>query len=373
MKKIYSNIIQFVEKLPLMLHLLKTAIAENVAIINKRKLYKNVIWTKEQQNDFDNFWKKYYGRKISNRWHRLYQSINGVYDVKYFPEILFTTKFEPLLNPYNIGKVLQDKSFVELLFGGTNDVIFPKTYIICCSGIFYDSNRIVITEELAINSLVNIGDAVIKITIGSSSGKGVEMVSFGNNSIRTKEQIQKLFQRFGRNFIIQERIKQHKLISQIYDKSINTFRVMTYILDGKVCHFPVSIRIGGNGSVVDNIHAGGMAVGVSDEGTLAKYAYRLGYGDSNERYEKHPNTGIAFEGIKIPFIPKIIDNSYQLHGRVPHIGTISWDFAVNNADKTVLLEVNLLNQGSWLPQIIGGKGLFGDNTEKVLNKIAKLR
>lgn len=374
MRRIYKIVVTFAESLPFRIHLIKMIVAEWYAIWRKRKIYQKVVWTGEQQKEFDEFWIKNYGRKIPNKWHRLYESMNGTFDIRYFPEIFFTTKFEPMLNPYNKGVLLQDKSLVELLFNGeSNDITFPETYVLCCSGIFYDGRRTVISRSVAADLLLNIGAAVIKITIGSSSGKDVKMVNFGIGKIETREQILQLFNSFGTNFIVQERIKQHPAISNIYSQSINTFRVMTYILDGVVLHAPVSMRIGAGGRNVDNIHSGGIAIGVSDDGILEKYAYRLGYGDTSEKYDKHPDSGILFDQYRISFVPKIIKSSHELHGRLPHIGIVSWDFAVNDMDKIVLIEVNLLGQSSWFPQIICGRSFFGENTEKVLNKISKVK
>ena len=76
---------------------------------NRQRLISTVHWTAEQENEFKQYWKKNYGKEISSAWHKLYQSYTGKFNVRYFPEYLFSSKLEPLFdkNPYN--DALEDK------------------------------------------------------------------------------------------------------------------------------------------------------------------------------------------------------------------------------------------------------------------------
>ena len=141
--------------------------------------------------------------------------------------------------------------------------------------------------------------------------------------------------------------------------------------DNGVHIVPISLRIGGEGSEVDNVHAGGLSISVSDEGYLSKYAYRLGYGNSFEKFHLHPNTNVKFEGYKLDFIPSMIEAAKKLHTVTSNVGIISWDFTVDNKGCIVVVEANLKGQGMWLPQMLSGKALFGENTAKMLNYINK--
>lgn len=148
-KKIYLRLKNFLEKLPNELDLLKTTVAENMAILRKRPIYEKIKWSSEQQKYFDDFWVNSYGRKISNKWHRLYEASSGSFSVDYIPEKLYTTKREPAFNDALYAKALEDKSMVELLSYGCGCVV-PRTFIICSNGQFYDGNRKPITKEQAI-------------------------------------------------------------------------------------------------------------------------------------------------------------------------------------------------------------------------------
>jgi len=121
-------------------------VSEWIAIIRKCGLYKDIRWTKEQKAEFVAFWKQHYGKRISPLWHKLYQSINSVFDVRYMPDILFSTKLELQLNPFLLCEQLQSKTFPELLLGGeltdgTAGVRLPKTFAVCFGGYCYKSGR----------------------------------------------------------------------------------------------------------------------------------------------------------------------------------------------------------------------------------------
>ena len=164
-------------------------------------------------------------------------------------------------------------------------------------------------------------------------------------------------------------MKQHESIAKIYDSSINTFRTITYVVDGVVHCADLAMRLGSGGGKIDNIHAGGLVIGVENDGMLLKYAYKLGYSDSKEKLDNHPDSGIVFENYKIYGTEKIIECAKELHGLTPHLGMISWDFMVSTDGNPVLIEANYWGQSVWFTQIVHGKPFFGDKTKLILSKI----
>lgn len=370
-KKIYRKILGLLGNLPVILEVIKTFIAEWVAIIRKRPLYKHVKWTKEQQKEFDEYWKNNYGKKISNRWHKLYEASNGVHKVDYLPEITYSTKIEPKLNNYTYCSVYADKNLNDLFFNKRiQNVRTPDCFLSNNHGCFYDNNRNIISKEKAIDILSNVGKAVIKPTVDSSSGHDVIIVDMRDGKdVRSGKTSQDIFEHYNNNFIVQEKINPCNELSTLYPSSINTIRVISYIIDDKICVAPVSLRIGGNGSEVDNIHAGGMSIAVTNDGILAKYAYRLGYGDSFECFDKHPDTGVVFDGYKLSFIDRLISTAKRLHEMTANIGIISWDFTVDDNDNVIVIEANFRGQSVWFPQMLSGESFYGENTEKVLQSL----
>ncbi len=369
MKKIYNNIYFFFIMLSKKIELTKTFLVEWYAILRKKSLYKDVLWTKEQQKEFDSFWKEHYGKKISNRWHKLYEAITGIHRVNYFPEILYSVKYEPSVNNVEYSKVFSDKTLNDLFFNNkVKNVRTPNYYLFNNYGQFYDSERNFISLDKAIEILGNVGESVIKPTVDSSSGKNVCIIEmFDGKDKRTGKTAAEIIQQYKSNFIVQERINPCFELKKLYPSSINTIRIISYILNDSVHILPISLRIGGGGSEVDNIHAGGMSIGVANDGTLRKYAYRLGYGDSFEKHSQHPDTNIVFEGYKLSFIDDLIFAAKRLHSMTANIGIISWDFTVDSDNNIVVVEANYKGQSVWFPQMLSGEALFGENTIDVLN------
>lgn len=369
MKRIYNKLINILYSIVRKTELVKTWTAEWFAIFRKKTLYKDVKWTKEQQKEFDEFWKTNYGKKISNRWHKLYEACSREHRIDYLPEILYTTKIEPKFNNYEYCKVYADKNLNEIFFNGRIDgVRTPKTFLSNSHGRFYDGDRHLISREKAIEIFANVGMAVIKPAVDSSSGKNVVIVEMkeGKN-IRNGASAEDIINSYKVNFIVQEKIVPNKELETLYPKAINTVRAISYIVGDRIEIAPLSLRIGGGGSEVDNIHAGGMSVAVSDEGSLHKFAYRLGYGDSIEKYASHPDTGIVFEGYKLSFMSKIVKVAKNLHELTSNIGVVSWDFTVDKEDNVVIIEANFRGQSVWFPQMLSGNAFFGNDTAEILS------
>ncbi len=215
----------------------------------------------------------------------------------------------------------------------------------------------------SIEKIKNIGEAIIKPTVDSSSGRNVRLIDIRNGiDTITNEKIEDILKRYNKNFVIQEKIKQHKDYAMLNPSSVNTIRINTYICEGKVYCAPIAMRIGRNGKIVDNAHAGGIAVGVSKEGNLKKYAFT----EYGEKFEKHPDTKVVFDGYKIPKIKEMIEFTTKYHYKIPHIGIIAWDLTLDENENIVLIETNISCPGIWLPQYVNGEAFFGRNTEKMI-------
>ena len=365
LKKLYRSFLGKVEKLPQAIENIKNNIGEIYDIARKKSLYKNVQWTSTQKKEFNDYWISISGKKISDKWHRLYENVSGKCNYKYVPEKLYTTKIEPALNDYMYGRVLSNKALVEFLCADPN-VSFPKTVLVCDMGCFYNGDRVIISYEEAVRIIQNASeDLVLKKTVGSSSGRDMFFYRCGGSI----DEIKNMLDELGENFIVQHKIIEHPDLAVFNPDSVNTIRVITYNTQHKTGHTPISFRIGRANKHVDNIHAGGLVIGVKEDGTLRKNAYELGYGDKAVAYSKHPDTGVVFEGSAIPRLNDIVATAERLHGRFVHVGGISWDFTGNSDNEIVLIEANTQAQGTWFPQMISGEGLFGDDLPDILKMV----
>lgn len=128
-------------------------------------------------------------------------------------------------------------------------------------------------------------------------------------------------------YLWQERLEQVAEMSRLHPTSINTMRLITFNNNGNVHLFSGTLRIGTKQNRVDNWNAGGVAISIDlDTGTLRKNGfYKPGKGGSTQ---VHPDTGITFEGFKIPQFNDAVDIVKRLHSYFYGIHSIGWDIAI---------------------------------------------
>ncbi len=303
---------------------------------------------------------------MPDSWHRLYQSYTGKYRYDYFPEILLSTKLEPMLNPYREAEFLGDKNLLDTLFGTVEGVHIPKTYISCVKGRIRNGEADMIDHEVATALLANIGRCVIKKTTETNSGRDVAMCDiYGGVDQKSGLSVSDLLDQFGRDYIVQELVEQSAALATLNASSLNTFRVMTYILEDKIYHCPPALRLGRAGADKDNIHYGGICVGITEEGVLRENAFS----EMGEAFSEHPDSHVTLEGYAIPDFSKLIQAAHKLHSRVPYLGIVSWDLSMDKDGMPVLIEMNTTRQAAWFCQMVNGESLFGNNTAKILKMI----
>lgn len=372
--KITKKIEKIVDATPYKLYISKRKYSEELAILKKKKLYSDVCWNENQEEEFNSFWKDNYGKVMRPWWNKMYEGFNGVYHYDYFPEVIYITELEPKLNPIEYCKYIEDKSFVDIIFGRVDEVKIPQTFVTCCNGIFRNADYELVSKESVFDFLKNIGNCVIKPTVDTGSGKGVEFFNFTDGvDTFSKENLKDTLKRYGKNFIVQQGVTNSDKLKALNPASLNTFRVISYIVDSEVKIAPITVRIGSGECKLDNIHSGGYAIGVNDDGTLKEYAYQLGYCNKSVKDKMHPNSKVVFKDYYIGDIDKVKEVAKKLHSIVPYVGIISWDLSLDENDDVILIEANCHDQGIWFPQIVNEKPLFGDDTAYMLRLLKKER
>ncbi len=137
--------------------------------------------------------------------------------------------------------------------------------------------------------------------------------------------------------LIEQVVEQHDDISEIYPNSVNTLRIVTILKEDHTADVVFSsIRIGNNGSFVDNLNSGGMSALVDTAtGTIVK----AGEDKDLATYETHPVTGKPIVGFTIPMFDKALELCRQAATVVPQIRYVAWDVAMTN-DGPELIEGN---------------------------------
>ncbi len=136
--------------------------------------------------------------------------------------------------------------------------------------------------------------------------------------------------------LLEEVVKQHHEIAEIYSQAVNTVRMVTVLKDDVfhvICSF---MRFGMGGTVVDNMFAGGMIAGVDEVNGIVD----TGAVDRDGNvHDCHPDTGKQIKGFKIPNYDKVLEITEKALRKDPDINFVGWDVAVTE-DGAVIIEGN---------------------------------
>lgn len=189
----------------------------------------------------------------------------------------------------------------------------PKVFAVYKFGKLYDTEL----NEIKVDILFDKKDYFLK-DIGGQCASFVKHIKTYDDFCRIKPDLDGCY-------ILQEALKQGDNLNQLNPSAINTLRIVT-VFDGynEPYIFSSVLRIGtkktGN---VDNLAVGGIAVGISDDGSLKS----IGYYKKNEKTTIHPDTHISFKGFKIYEYNKAVNMVLNAHKKFYGIKAIGWDVA----------------------------------------------
>ena len=90
----------------------------------------------------------------------------------------------------------------------------------------------------------------IKKTIDTSSGRDVMICNLKNGiDSSSQKSLYEICLEFGNNFCVQECIKQWRELEKLYPKALNTFRIITYIVENKIYVAPMALRLARGGQI----------------------------------------------------------------------------------------------------------------------------
>lgn len=316
--------------------------------------------TKEQKQKIQEFYVKYYGKKIPDYlWHEYYYTRTGVFSEKYIPNYVLSEINQKFYNK-SITTAFDDKNLYYILFP---DICKPEAYLKCINGHLYYKDEAVSLKD-ASEKCKNIGEAIIKPTFCSCNGDGVKYLNIENGiDKRTGLSVEQLINNYGNNFVIQEAVHQHPELSRLCPSSVNTIRMVTYRREMDIVMIYAVMRIGKFGSEVDNTSAGGMTCKIYENGYLSKHAI---CSKPAGKFEKN-EAGLIFETFQVPYFDKIFETAKNMHMRMPHFNMVGWDFTINDKNQVVFIE---MNAPFGLHQPAAGPG-FGEYTEEIFEKCFK--
>ena len=225
--------------------------------------------TKEQKKEVQDFYVSMIGKKVPLYCHEYFYSRTGFFTKEYVPNNVYHCELVPKANVHRLQGTLGDKNMCDYLFPGENIV---HSILKNMNGYYYYEGRPV-SEEEAISLCSNMEKVIIK-PARESEGHGVQFFSVKDGITNLSDKsIKQLFKDYKKDFLIQDWVRQHKRMAALNPTSVNTMRILSYRSGMEVLIIYSVVRIGRNGSVVDNQCAGGISTTIDKEGRLGKTAF----------------------------------------------------------------------------------------------------
>lgn len=205
------------------------------------------------------------------------------------------------------------------------------------------------------NKFIKNKEEIVVKPIDGEGGKGIEKLN--TKKFEYKELYNKLIK--NKQTLIEEVIVQNKEMNKIYNNSVNTLRIFTFVKDGKA-HFLQAILKFGNGGICDNFSSGGMYTFVNDEGIVISPAI-----DQEDHYfDFHPITNEKIIGFKVPMFKEAVELVQKAALVLPEVRYVGWDVAIGEREA-------ILVEGNWFPGVFQIKPTFSKNKEGILPKYRK--
>lgn len=326
----------------------------------------NRVSNKSTYNEWFDKW-RVFGAKPNKKAYQIYSHFMGD-NVNIVPNDIARNYIEPVLTPEDVQPFYNDKNSFSMFLPAD---IMPKTYFRSMNGLLYDGDYNSVRED----DFYKLFDDAERLLVKPSrelGGKGVSVFDKKDGKFIDSEghtlSLPYLLQTYGRNFIVQEYLKQSPFMAQFNESSLNTIRIATHrsVVSGEIVILGAFIRIGGKGSIVDNISSGGSSVSIDNNGKLGKYAY-----DKYRRRSKIHN-GINFydNEFVIPNFEKVKDLVTKVAKCMPHMSLFANDVAIDENGEVKLIEVNTM-QFAYTFYQVSGHPAFGEHTDDVIRYCLK--
>lgn len=317
------------------------------------------------REEIDAFWAPYLTPEqramfIDYRYYDVYKKVlrEGERLCEYMPDDFYSLFIDEYFGNPQHSRPTDDKNLYDLFF---HDINRPKT-------IFRKINHIILDEyykEITIDDAIRLarenGEVILKLSRFSYGGKGI---MFWNSTTDDEAKLKEYLLICG-DVVCQEVVKQHPELARLNASSLNTIRIMTLMLHGKVHMLSSVIRMGKNGARVDNASSGGIICGIRPNGHLKEVAFDT----AANVYMRHPE-GTAFKSVIIPNFNECIDIVICLAKRFGTISRlISWDMAITENSVPSLIEMNFAGELDF-HQLCNGP-IFGEMTREVLDDVFK--
>ena len=244
-------------------------------------------------------------------------------------------------------KEKERREFIPLWEAGSKYVEVFNNYR--TSGLFYDKEKVYNRfkqfykrklialhrfneqEKTEFYDLFSSAGRVIVKPYDGQEGFGIRMINYSADS---EDVFEKLRHDYPHGAIIEEVVEQDERMASLHPESLNTLRIATVRLGDEVIVLPPLMRVGTNGSVVDNGGSGGIFCELDENGVITNTCDEKG-----QSFEYHPTTHKKLIGFQVPDISKAVELAKQLSAVCPEVTYIGWDIALSK-NGFVMIEGN---------------------------------
>ena len=329
--------------------------ANAVELAPKFRLNKFAKLESNEIEAIENVWNPIAG-KIDFRYWMVYKGMFKISPLL-MPDDIYVRSIVRVLNPMRKCYCLQNKNMYPILY---KDLRMPTTLINYIDGQAFDADNNMVSESDILSVLEHKASSsklILKPSADSCSGNGVMILDLDDADV-----CQTKIQGAGKNFVIQELLSQSDKTKRFNPSSLNTFRVNTLNLNNSITVENIMFRHGRGESVVDNAGAGGICVGFDTDGRVIGKAI-----DAKLNVYEKTLFGERYDELIIPELKKISCTAVEAHRRyLPMMGHAAWDFALNENDEPVFIEVNLGWPGIMTEQLSSCRPIFGNRTTEVI-------
>lgn len=288
--------------------------------------------------------------------YRFYKKIHG-FDPYYLSMPLYDPIIIRKLNPFQDACVLVNKGLFDIFFEKLKQ---PALFVKRIDEHYFNFQSTLITEDDALNILEQKERFIIKPSFNSHGGAGITLIK----NRKSRKEIKSLIAKYKSDFIIQEIIDQHHDTAKFNPESLNTIRIISLFINGRVTILNSALRCGQNGAEVDNATSGGLMINIKKDGFLNDFGI-------DSQFEKKYTTynGVKIAGQCITDFPKLEEIVLVNHPKLyPTLHLIAWDFAINNSGEPVFIEGNTKVPGIFWMQLCSGP-IFRDQTREVIEYV----
>ena len=267
--------------------------------------------------------------------------------------------YQPRYNLSQYHKISDDKYLFSIVFGKYVDT--PISYGLINNGTIEPLSANLKKDNLY-DFLLKKAGGVIKDRFGYN-GFNIYVIRardnclFYQDKLITKKDLDEIVSKFDKG-LIQSIITQGSFENSIYDKSINTIRLITIRKEKSVEHEVVCAvqRIGSDRCApVDNFSQGGYSSLVNLEtGELGPLTSPMSKDEKMNQifYDIHPDNGVVVKGKIIPNWCEVKQKVVELTRKIPFYDYIAWDIVLKD-NGIAVIEINM-KSSLCLVQVHGG-------------------